>query len=577
MARAARRCCDEGVPRVDDAELFTRYPRFAELTETLQRWAARWPRWCRLESLGQRPEGRALWLMTVGDRVQGDPDERPALWIDGNIHAGEVIGSVVCLKTIHSLVTRAEAAAAAGPADGAEPSLLATNTFYVRPRVSPDGAELYLTTPHRLRSAPIEWPRRREPAPGIHPADVDGDGHITTMRLPDPNGEWRVSELDPRVMVRRTETDRPSTAYRLYPEGVVEGEVRLPLPVAPPRWGLDYNRSHPHNWQPEHRQSGAGPYPLHPIETRVNVDFILAHPNIGMVVSYHTHGGFCFRLPSSAPLSAYRHGDLTGDYAALCRRFTELTGGPVFQSYDEATGTARYGSLMDWAYNQHGLYGWVPELWNVWGEAGIDRGAAAAEYFGERGEADQVRLLEWADRELGPDAFVPWHEVDHPQLGRVEVGGWTFKYTHQNPPGRFIPRLADAHIAWTDYLARCLPRLALGEPLVEVLDGGISRVRVRVANTAFLPTNLSQQAIDVRQADPVRVELRLEGGATVLDGAPTRTIGHLAGRRLRGGRIWDDPRPSANAVDVAWLVRGPVAGRIVATSAKAGRAEVPLG
>ena len=62
-------------------------------------------------------------------------------------------------------------------------------------------------------------------------------------------------------MVRRTDDDADETpTYRLYPESELIGDGDSTT-VAPPRWGLDFNRSHPHNWQPEYRQSGAGPYP----------------------------------------------------------------------------------------------------------------------------------------------------------------------------------------------------------------------------------------------------------------------------------------------------------------------------
>jgi hypothetical protein len=258
----------------------------------------------------------------------------------------------------------------------------------------------------------------------------------------------------------------------------------------------------------------------------------------------------------------------------MCERFTEITGGPTIQSYDEATKTARFGSLMDWAYNQHGIYGWVPELWDVWKAAGIDRGDSE-EYFGSRDEDDQAALLAWNDRELGGKGFIDWHPSDHPRLGQVEIGGWTYKFTHQNPPGAYIPAIAAAHIEWTDYLASQLPRLEIAPIAIEDLGENVFRVSAEVANRSFLPTNISQQAIDVRRADPVHVELRLEAG-TVLDGQ-TRTVGHLAGRGSAGQRIWEEPRPDGNAATVSWIVRGKPIGNVVAWSARAGRAEVRIG
>jgi murein tripeptide amidase MpaA len=548
-----------------DLSPFTRYPLHGELAALLETWADENPRWCRLETIGYSPEGRELFVMTVGDfdsDANGGVDARPAIWVDGNHHAGEVISSVVALATIRSLIERAEQG----------DTSLSETTWYVQPRIAPDGAEVYLTTPHKLRSAPIDYPRDT-PAPGLHPADLDGDGWITQMRVPDEHGEWRVSDRDRRLMVRRGDADDPNTTYyRLYPEAEITGESQ-PLVVAPTRWGLDFNRSYPHNWQPEYRQSGAGPYPLYPQETRANVDFILRHPNIGIVVSYHTFGGFSFRLPSSAPVSAYRHSDLTGDYQRLCERFTEFTGGPVIQSYDDATGTARFGSLMDWAYNQHGIYGWVPELWDVWLAAGIDRRSDPGTFFSARDEDEQATLLAWNDRELDGKGFVDWHAFEHPSLGPVEIGGWTWKYTHQNPPGERIPAIAEAHIRWTDHLAGCLPRLDL-DITTESLGDELVRVVATVTNRSFLPSNISQQAIDVGRAQPVTVRLTLDSGE-VLDG-PVRTVGHLAGRGSGSQRIWEDPRLAHNSATASWIVRGTPRGVVRASSSRAGVVEQPV-
>ena len=71
------------------------------------------------------------------------------------------------------------------------------------PRVNPDGAELAMAEiPQYVRSGvrPYPWEDKAE---GIHSQDIDEDGRILTMRIPDPNGDWKVSALDPRLMEKR--------------------------------------------------------------------------------------------------------------------------------------------------------------------------------------------------------------------------------------------------------------------------------------------------------------------------------------------------------------------------------------
>lgn len=552
---------------------FSRYLRPHEMDAILRDLAARYPALATLEEIGASFEGRPLWALTLTNSATGAPLDKPAVYIDGNHHAGEVTGEMVCLYTAWQLLV-------GHGEDAALTELLDRYTFYIRPIVTPDGVEFYLTTPYTPRSSPRPYPASGR-APGLHPQDVDGDGAVAQMRIVDPQGEWRASEHDPRLLVRRREDESGGTYYRLYTEGRIEHDPAAgpldttAIPNAPTFWGLDFNRSYPHNWQPEYRQSGAGPYPLYPPETRAGVDFVLDHPNIGALVNYHTHGGFCFVLPSSRAPREYPHDDLTGDYRTLSRTFSALTGQPLFQSYHEATATARFGSMMDWAYNQHGIYGWVPELWDIWGAAGIDRtGEDFDRFSGPRSEADQLRLLAWNDRELEGKGFIPWRSFDHPQIGAVEIGGWTYKFTTQNAPPQYLREICERHARWTHYLARTLPRLAVDDLRVESLggDGSLRRITALVRNEGFLPTNLSRQALLTKAARPVEVAIEL-AGATLVDGPARQAIGHLPGRSVREVAVWRMPEPTVSSRAMSWIVRmgGPNASAAVtARSSKAG-------
>lgn len=557
------------------ADSFTRYLRPHELEAELRQLADTYPALASLEQIGSSYEGRPLWTMTLTNSATSAAAGKPALYIDGNHHAGEVTSEMVCLYTIWQLLT-------GHGQDEALTDLLDRYTFYIRPLVSPDGVEFYLTTPYTLRSTPRPYPHA-ERAPGLHPEDIDGDGVIAQMRIVDPAGEWRVSDADPRLLVRRREDERGGTYYRLLSEGrVVHDPADGPVDLATVAnalayWGLDFNRTYPHNWQPEHRQFGAGPYPLYPPETRAGVDFVLSHPNIAAIVNFHTTGGFCFILPSSRAPGEYPHDDLSGDYRLLSRKFAELTDQPVFQSYNEATKTARFGSMMDWAYNQHGIYGWVPELWDMWGAAGVDRGGETfAQFFGGRSEAEQLQLLAWNDRELDGKGFIPWRAFAHPQFGAVEIGGWTYKFTTQNAPPQYLREICERHARWINYLARTLPLLTIAETRVERVAGDeqLRRIVVRVRNDGFLPTNLSQQAIATKTARPVEVSLSLDG-ATLVEGAARQRIGHLPGRTVREVPTWQAPTATRSSAEVRWLVRlagdcGSAA--VVAASPKAGAA-----
>ena len=541
---------------------FDRYPSHDEIATLLQSWAEAFPDLMTVETIGHSSEGRPLLSATVSDRRAGSPDDKPAVYVEGNIHAGEVLPSVVALATIQALLSRAREPDVA--------DVLARYTFYVRPRVSPDGAEVYLTTPYRLRSAAIPWPSPSR-QPGLHPEDIDGDGEITVMRIRDPRGEWCVSDLDPRIMLRCDPDTPESKRYQLVQEGMVEGPVGANLTMASSYWGLDFNRSFPHNWQPEYLQYGAGPYPLSMPETRATADFFLAHPNIFAAVLYHTAGGFIFTLPSSRSITSYPHDDLESEYRTLTRHYVRMTGCPAFQSYDEETDTARSGSLMDWAYSQMGVLTWVPELWDVQ-KTSTARPERVAP-FQTLDEAGEARMLAWNDEALGGRGFVAWHPFDHPQLGPVEIGGWTFKYTHQNAPVQYIEEIAGPAIDWSFLVARSAPRLEIESIDVQGLGEGHWLVTARVANAGFLPTNVCQQAVDVRRAGTVSVDLA-GVGANVLDGGQRQSIGHLKGESSATDEPWRGPVAARRRADVRFVVEATAGTEVTVTAScpRAGRA-----
>ena len=72
------------------ATRFDTYYRHADLSRILHDLAAAHPGLLSVESIGRSHEGRDIWLATVTASASGAAAERPALWIDGNIHATEV-------------------------------------------------------------------------------------------------------------------------------------------------------------------------------------------------------------------------------------------------------------------------------------------------------------------------------------------------------------------------------------------------------------------------------------------------------------------------------------------------------
>src|SRR5512141_2687514 len=155
-----------------------------QLTGQLRAWADAYPQLVRLTSLAKTPEGRDVWLLTIGP----EPDRiRPAVWVDGNIHAGELAGSSVALAIAEDVLRlHVEADTIDFPVALAD--RLRDVLFYVVPRISPDGSETVLRLGRVVRSVPRDE-RVNRGAPRWIPSDIDGDGLALAMRVLDPTGE----------------------------------------------------------------------------------------------------------------------------------------------------------------------------------------------------------------------------------------------------------------------------------------------------------------------------------------------------------------------------------------------------
>ena len=76
---------------------FDQFYRHTELTRLLQDYAAAAPHLVQLHSLGQSFEGRDIWLLSLTNIATGADTDKPAFWVDGNIHAAELTACTACL------------------------------------------------------------------------------------------------------------------------------------------------------------------------------------------------------------------------------------------------------------------------------------------------------------------------------------------------------------------------------------------------------------------------------------------------------------------------------------------------
>ncbi|MFM8268359.1 MAG: M14 family metallopeptidase [Ilumatobacteraceae bacterium] len=551
---------------------FDRFLRFDELSQWLHDTAAAHPGLMTVDSYGTSHEGRPLWLATITDSATGAPHTKPAHWVDANIHAIEVTGGVAALFLIHHLVE-------GFGTDAQVTEAVRTRTFYIAPRVNPDGVEWVLAdTPRFRRSSVRPWPwRDAHRAPGLHEADIDGDGRILSMRVVDPNGGWMPSPTEPRLMVRVPVDGAPSgtVRYRLLAEGEIVDHDGFTVPVAAPPERLDLNRNFPAGWGTS--VPGSGDHPLSEPEIDSLVRAIVARPNICGYNAFHTSGGVLLRPSSTQPDSALPPVDVWA-WKQLGERGTALTGYAVHSVFEDFTfdrSETMSGAADDWVYEHLGVYGWTTEFWDVVHRATGTKAGTHIWYTGPTAE-EELGVYRWAV-EHHPEAYADWKPFDHPQLGPVEIGGWDGVFFWANAPSSRLADEVRPHADFAVVQALASPRLEILHHEVVALGGDLHRVEVGLANTGWLPTPISARAAKQHLVLPIVAELT---GAEVIGGSfgglARQEVGQLAGRLDQHFSPWNDGTP--DRVLVHWVVRGPAteAVHVTATHQRAGTAQVSL-
>ena len=444
------------------------------------------PDFVKVKILTTTEEGRNVFLVIVTDFTAGAEEDKPAYYIQAGLHAQEGAGTTAALHVIHSLL-----------ANPAYRDLLAKTSFYIIPRINPDGTEYALTTGGDIRSRFKETTRKN----GLLPKDLDGDGRILSMRWRDPAGPLKEDEVDPRIMTKREPGDK-GPFYYMTTEGMIRdydgGDI-----VAGLR-DIDFNRNYPVNWRPVENSSS---YPFSEPEVRAVGDFTASHPNIFAGVDFHCGTNAILR-PTSKPDSEMDQDDLNL-ILSIGRLAEKTTGFPLMHDRDYRqpwrSPAVHHGNSNDWAYFKLGISHYVVELGNGFNCAGI----TPKEYF----EADERtsfhvfirRIFEFHDSHKSK-IFAPWKEFDHPQLGKVEIGGMiNGSGYYMYPP--VMEKISPKTTAFVISHAQMRPGLVITNAEALGVGGGIYRIRATAANTGEFSVNVMKGGGAPDMRHPIRLKL----------------------------------------------------------------------
>jgi hypothetical protein len=506
----------------------------AELRQSMQQLASAHADLVSVIAVGRSRAGREIEGLRIlsGERSPG----RPALLVVADVDGPYVWTSTLALDEARSL---AEGYAS----DPRVKKLLDTTTVYVIPRADPDAAEARFGKPLVEQwSSGAGVDNDRDGRQGEDPpSDVDGDGFVTQIRVPDPEGEWIEDPTDPRALVKADPKKGQRGKWKLWTEGRdLDRDERVAEDAE-----LDaiVNQNFPQGWR--ELDPRAGRFATEEPPARALCDFVLLHKDIALVLTYGAQDNLvekpktagdgtqrAKRLPTDGTIDA--DGDL---YAEIGKRYKKLTGSKAKGEND-----AR-GSFQAWCEQQRGLWclnvaGWTMPL---------DEPAAKKEGEAEKDKAEgdkaekpepseDAKRLRWIDAHNETARFVAWKPFQHPELGAVEIGGFA-PYAKIEPPEAERVEQQKKQFEFLLTLGELVPRVVIGECTAKSLSGGLWEVKATVENHALLPL-LSAAARRSDAVRPARINLRLPKEAQLLAGNGEARLEDLPGVNGRHEYRW---------------------------------------
>ena len=544
---------------------FNRWHDTEEIKSDLLRLEKAWPKFLKYSSIGKSYAGRDMMLMTINNPDTGAESSKPGMYIEANVHGNEIQGAEVALYTVWYLMENYDRIPQVK-------KLVDERVFYIVPTVNPDGRDYFLKgtgSGSRTGHKPVD-----DDNDGLEdedgPDDLNGNGVIELIRKHVPGrGNLRISARDKRIL-EPVPSGEVGDWVILGQEGLDnDGDGRV---NEDPIGGYDGNRNWASNWQPEYVQGGALDYPFQLPEARSINDFLMAHPNIAGVQSYHNNGGMILRGPGAEWQGEYPRADVAV-YDELGKQGERML--PYYRYIVIWSGLYTvHGGFIDWTNDGLGMLSFSNELW------------AGDQYFNSPALIEQARNPEspisgnranlyFDDYLEFGDQYIEWAPFDHPQFGKVELGG--YKKTQGRVPPRFMnEELCHRNMAFSLYQADEMPQMKAEETSVEALGGGVYRVRAAFRNAKLMPTIMAKAA----ENNVVRPDLLTATGGP---GFEVLSAGWVRDRNRPGATLLIDQKqpsrilvrnghPGRTTRTIEYLVKGSGSMTVTYDSVKGGKA-----
>ena len=542
-----------GAPNDPKVEVvWNRYYDTKQLHEIMERLQDAYPDLAKVTSIGKSVEGKDIWMIIVSNTRTGNPDQKPAMYIDGNIHSNEVQGAEVSLYTawyVCEMYAQNEWIK----------DLLDRKTLYIVPTINPDARDYFIYGPNNPHSPRSGMAKRDDDGDGEFDEDgyddLDGDGNIVFMRKKESGGRWKVSPEDHRLMVQ-ADADEVGEYTILGWEGIDNDNDGIVNEDGPGFY--DPNRDWGWNWAPRYVQYGADRYPfVHPENASVK-NFFLSHANIAAAQSYHNNGGMILRGPGAKnDDETYSRQDVR-TYDFLGKLGEEILPGYKYMVIWKDLYTV-YGGEVDYFYGARGIITFTNELWTEY------------DYF--RRTKDSTRDVSSEDiyrfdkLMLFGEGIVPWKKFTHPQYGEIEIGGYKKSWT-RTAPSFLIEDMCHRNMSFTLFHLYHTPVLSIDTVMRKKLSSGLIEVTAYISNKRVIPTHTYQ---DIKNKISLPDRITLEGSKVLAGGIlEDRHLGIMAEQKHEPATVKVENIPGMGTVAVRWIVEGNNPLTVVVQSEKGG-------
>jgi hypothetical protein len=482
--------------------------------------------------IASSPGGRPLHLIRIGKTFETDQQANPSIFVGANLEGNRPLATEGAIFLAESILS--------------DPANYDSLNWYIIPLGNPDAAAKFFSTP-LLEESRNDYPTNDDKdeltdEDGMN--DLNGDGWITNMRVIHPDGEWLISETDPRLMQKADPKKGEQGVYKIFTEGTDDdgdGKYNEDGPG-----GTNVEINFPQLFR--HHTADGGLFPGSTPESYAIMKFVFEHPDIAMIVSFGSTN-WCYTPPKGgrkgeADLNNIRLSErqarqfnldqnrsynlkelveifkaenpqsnvdesmiagMLGLGAALNPQAGDLV---FYEKYAKEykaflkeqgmdaerlePAPAKDGSFELWGYFQVGVPVFSMDLW------GLNKK--------DSGSVEEA-MLDFVDSQPGNSGFAEWEAYNHPTLGAVEIGGFG-PYSCTTPTHEWSDSLLNLQVPWILKLAGELPDLHIYETLSTAKGNGIYQLDIWIENKAFIPFPTDMGS---RNRQPAPAVLTLEG------------------------------------------------------------------